>query len=187
MNVPVKRGMLLRHGGRYYFVDDIIEHHSGKQKPTFHVALRDAYDGRHVERTIDELLPLDEVASRFRSMQYLYAKGGHYVFMDSETFDEVELMASQLHGCEPFLREGDQFRVLFAGEQPLRLEMPDIIQIRVADTAAPSHAVGTAANILKEARLENGLEVRVPLFIKSGDVVQLDTRTKAYVGKGKDR
>jgi elongation factor P len=183
MNIPVKRGMLLRHQGRFYYVEDVIEHHSGKQRPTHHVRLREAFDGRHVERTLDELMPIDEVAGQFRTMQYLYAKGEARVFMDSQTFEETELTGPALGGYEPFLKEGEEFRVLFAGDQPLRLDMPDVVALAVADTAAPTHAVGSAGSVLKEARLENGLEIRVPLFIKTGDSVKVDTRTKEYAGK----
>jgi elongation factor P len=183
MNIPVKRGMLLRHHGRFYYVDDIKEHHSGKQKPTFHIALIDAMDSRHIERTIDELMPIEEAASRMRSVQYLYAKGSHHVFMDAETYEEMELGGPQLHGCEPFLREGEPYRVLYADDQPLSLEMPEVVILKVTNTAAPSHGAGGATNITKEAVLEHGLEVRVPLFIKTGDTIRLDTRTRTYVGK----
>jgi len=184
MNVPVKRGMLLRHQGRLFFVEEVAERHSGKMRPTVHVRIRDALDGRHVDRTLDELMPLEEVPFAIRTMQYLYAKGQNRVFMDSQTFEEFELSPAALHNCEPFLTEGQEFRVLVADERPLRLEMPDTVALRVADTAAPSHAVGTAGNVMKEARLENGLEVRVPLFIKTGDVIRVSTRNREYAGKG---
>jgi elongation factor P len=183
MNIPVKKGMLLKHHSRFYFVEDVKEHHSGKQKPTFHIALRDAQDGRHIERSVDELLPLEEVTSRYRNVQYLYAKGDHRVFMDGETFEELEFPTAQLHGCEPFLRDGDQYRVLYAGDTPLSLEMPDVVPLKVTNTAAPSHGTGGATSITKEAVLENGLEVRVPLFVKIGDTLRIDTRTRTYVGK----
>lgn len=183
MNVTLKRGTLLRHQGRFYFVDDVTEHHSAKQRPAVHVALHDAVDGRHIERSLDDLQPVEEVPGAYRTLQYLYAKGGRHVFMDTETFDERDLSPVVLHGCEPFLKEGDEFRVLCAGDQPLRLEMPESVVLRVTDTAAPGHAVGTAGNVMKEAALENGLQVRVPLFIKAGERVRVDTRTRQYLGR----
>jgi elongation factor P len=183
MNVPVKKGMLLRHEGRLYFVDSYVERHSGQQKPAVHVTLREAMGGKHIERTLDELMPLEEVACSYRTVQYLYAKGSARVFMDSQTFDELELSDVALQGFEPFLKEGDEFRVLFAGEQPLRLDVPESVALMVADTAAPTHAVGTSTNIMKEARLENGLAVRVPLFIKTKDMIRINTHTREYLGK----
>jgi elongation factor P len=182
-NIPLKRGMLIRHQNRLFTVEDFNERHTGKQKPTVHVTLRDIRDGHSADRTLDDLLPIQAVEHQHRTMQYLYARGPSRVFMDSETFEELELGPAHLHGCEPFLVEGEQYRVMFADGQPIMLEMPEIVSIKVKMTAAPGHSVGTAANITKEATLENGLEVRVPLFIKTGDVIRIDTRTKTYAGK----
>ncbi len=183
MNLPIKRGMVIRHQNHVYTIADFQERHSGKQRPTVHVLLRDLRDGRQVDRTLDELEPIEEVQHALRPMQYLYAKGDARVFMDSTTFEEFELTGSQLHGCEPFLKEGDEYRVMFVDGKPLLLEMPEIVRLRVRETAAPSHSVGNAASVLKEATLENDLLVRVPLFIKIGDVIRVDTRTRSYVGK----
>ncbi len=183
MNIPIKRGMIIRHQNHIYTIADFQERHTGKQRPTVHVLLRDLRDGRQVDRTLDELEPIQEVQHALRAMQYLYAKGDAHVFMDSATFEEFDLAAPQLHGCEPFLKEGEEYRVLFVDGTPLSLEMPEIVRLQVRETAAPSHAVGHAASVLKEATLENDLLVRVPLFIKMGDTIRVDTRTRAYVGK----
>jgi elongation factor P len=183
MHVPVKRGALLRHRGHLYFVEDLAERHTGQQRPTIHLKLRSAEDGRHIERTIDEIQPLEEVPAGYRMAQYLYAKGAAHVFMDSQSFEEVELSGPALAGREAFLKAGQEFRILYADGKPLHLDMPDNVTLRVANTAVPSHGVGGAANILKEAVLENGLTVRVPMFIKTGDTISINTRTKEYLGK----
>lgn len=183
MNIPLKRGMLIHHQGHVYSVADFQERHTGKQHPTVHVSLRDVRDGHPVDRTLADLEPIEEVAHALRPMQYLYPKGGAHVFMDSQTFEEYPLTAAQLHGCEPFLKEGEEYRVMFVDERPLSLEMPEIVRLQVTQTAAPAHSVGAAGSVMKEATLENGLMVRVPLFIKIGDTLRVDTRTKTYVGK----
>lgn len=183
MNVPIRRGMLIRHQNRHYFIADYQERHSGKQRPTVHVSLRDVLDGRIVSRTLDELEPVSEVPHAYRTMQYLYARGDRRVFMDSESFEEHELGPPQLHGCEPFLREGAEYRVMTVEGRALLLDMPEIVPLKVAQTAAPTHAVGSAGSVLKEATLENGLVVRVPLFIRAGDVIRVDTRDRSYAGK----
>lgn len=183
MNVPLKRGMLIRHQNHVYQVMDFQERHSGKQRPTVHVALRDVRDGHPVDRTLADLEPIQEVPHSIRPMQYLYMRGTECIFMDSETFEEYPLLADQLHGCEPFLSEGEEYRVKFVDGQPLALDLPEVIRLKVAETAAPAHSVGAASSVLKEATLENKLLVRVPLFIKIGDLIRVDTRTKTYVGK----
>jgi elongation factor P len=185
-NYPIKRGMLLRHQGHVYEVADFQEHHAGKQKPTIHVALRDVRDGRPVDRSLDALLPIEEVDQVRRQAQYLYAKGAARVFMDSESFEEFEVTDAQLGGRGMFLTEGEEYTVRFIDGAPAFVEIDDLVAMKVAFTSPAEHAVGTAANIMKEAKLENGLEVRVPLFIKTGDLIRIDTRSKAYAGKEKE-
>jgi elongation factor P len=183
MHIPLKRGMLIRHQNHLYIVADFQERRTGKMRATVHVVLRDVRDGHQVDRTLDQLEPIEEVASASRNLQYLYAGGDNWVFMDTESFDQYELTDAQLHGCQPFLKEGETYRALFAEQRPLSLEMPEVVLLEVASTAAPTHAVGQASSVMKEAELENGLEVRVPLFIKNGDKIRVNTRDKTYLGK----
>jgi elongation factor P len=192
MNIPIRRGMALRHENHVFVVEDFHERHTGKQKPVVHVQMRDLVDGRHVERSLDDLLPVTEVEHAYRQLQYLYHRPGEsgagdvYIFMDDATLDEFELTAAHLGGFEPFLSEGQEFRVMFVEGQPVRLELPELITLHIRDTAAPEHAIGNAGGVMKEAVLENGLMVKVPLFIKTGDLIRVDTRTRSYVGKEKE-
>jgi elongation factor P len=183
MHVPLKRGMLIRHQEHLYVVTDFQERRTGKQRPTVHVSLRDTRDGHQVDRTLDQLGSIEEVPSAYRDLQYLYPAAEGWVFMDTESFEQYELTEAQLHGCQPFLKEGEAYRSLFADEQPLTLELPDVVSLQVALTAPPAHSVGAQSSVMKEAELENGLEVRVPLFIKNGDMIRVDRRDKTYVGK----
>lgn len=183
MNLSLKRGMVIRHQNHLFAVTDIQERHSGKQRPTIHVSLRDARDGHQVDRTLDQLEPIIEVEHAYRQMQYLYSQGKQWIFMDAESFEEHELSSAELQGNEPFLKEGETYRVMCVEGRPLLLEMPEIIRLQVTQTAPPAHSVGIASSIHKEATLENGLTLHVPLFIKIGDTLRVDTRTKTYVGK----
>jgi elongation factor P len=192
MNIPIRRGMIIRHQGRIFIVEEYHERHAGKQKPTVHVQIRDLLDGRHVSRTIDELQPLQEVQYSYRELQYLYHRpnkggGDQYIFMDNESLEEYELSDQHLGGFQPFLSEGQSFRMMFVDGRPARLDLPELISLHVSLTAAPERSVGASGNVLKEATLENGLVVRVPLFIKTGDLIRIDTRTRTYAGKEKEQ
>jgi len=179
----LRRGMLIRHQNHVYQVTDFQERHTGKQKPTVHVALRDIRDGRPVDRSLNDILPIEEVAHSYRQMQYLYKKDHSRVFMDSETFDEYELTDAQIRGGSEFLVEGQEYRVSFIEGSPAFLDLPENIVARIAMTSPAEHSVGVASNVTKEATLENGLQLRVPLFLKTGDLIRVDTRTKTYAGK----
>jgi elongation factor P len=183
MNIPLKRGQLLRHQGHLYTVTDFSERHSGKQCPTVHVLLRDVRDGHPVDRTLDQLEPLEEVPGGHRELQYLYPTNEAWVFMDIENYEQYELRDEHLHGCQPFLKEGEKYRALFAGELPVMLDIPDAVMLKVRSTAPPTHGGGSQSSVLKEASLENGLEIRVPLFIKDADMIRVSTRDRSYMGK----
>lgn len=183
---PVERGMWIRHQGHIYEIADFNEHHAGKQKPTVHVFLRDVRDGRPVDRTLDDIMPIETVDHGRRTMQYLYAKGDAYHFMDSESFDEFELTRNQLNQREAFLLEGAEYPVSVLEGRPISVAVPDMVSLRVKLTAGAGHSVGASSNITKEATMENGLELRVPLFIKTGDLIRVDTRDRTYAGKERE-
>lgn len=190
MHIPLRKGMLLRHQNHLFFIEDFHERHTGQQKPTVHVRMRDVKDGRHVERVLDDLLPIKEVDHAYRTMQYTYHRAGGggtvYIFMDTETFDEHELPDAAIGGFRPFLVEGQEFRVMFADGAPVFVEFPSHVMLHVATTAAPERSVGQGGSVMKEAMLENKLTVKVPLFIKTGDLIRVDTRDRAYAGKEKE-
>jgi elongation factor P len=175
--------MLIRHQNHVFLVADFSERHTGKQKPTVHVLLRDIRDGHPVDRSLAELLPVEEVAHERRRLQYEYAKGDKHVFMDAETFDEHVAEAKQLSADACFLAPGAEYRALFLEGQLVLIEIPEIVALKVTMTAAPGHSVGAASNVTKEATLDTGLEIHVPLFIKTGDMIRVDTRTRTYAGK----
>ena len=182
-NIPLKRGMLIRHQNHVYEVTDFQEHHAGKQRPTVHVALRDVRDGHPVDRNLNDIMPITAVDASWRRLQYLYPRGQMLVFMDCESFEEYEYDADRLGSQASFLADGTEYRGRFIDGSLAAIEVPDIVPLKVRLTAPAEHSVGAASNITKEATLENGLEVRVPLFIKTGDVIRIDTRNRSYAGK----
>jgi elongation factor P len=186
MNIPIRRGTIIRHHNHLFLIEDFHERHTGQQKPTVHVRLKDLKDGHHVERTLDEIMPIKEVEHTYRMLQYTYARGKMLIFMDTESFDEHELDDERIHGFTPFLREGLELRAMFVEDQLVNVITPDHVSLHVAATSAPERSVGGAGNVMKEAELENGLTVKVPLFIKTGDLISVDTRDRSYAGKERE-
>lgn len=180
----LKRGTVLRHQGDAHLVLDLVERKSGKQKATVHLTLRNLRTGRAVDRTLDALGQIELVEHTTRTMQYLYDEPDGRVFMDSETFEQYKLDAAQIGPAVEFLVMGNAYRVLFVDEHPVTLHLADVVALQVTDTAPPSKQAGTGSNVMKEATLASGIAVRVPLFIKTGDVVRIETAGHHYVGKG---
>jgi elongation factor P len=181
-NEPLRKGIVIRYEGHLFTVADFHTVQQGKQKPTVHVKLRALQDGRAVERTLDQLGTIEEVASEIRDMQFLYVSGQEHVFMDLTTFEQYPLTNAQVGTAAQYLVEERTYRVLCVDGQPLAVQLPPMIAIEIADTAPPEHA-GGGNSVFKEARLASGRTIMVPLFIKTGDKVRVNSETGAYEGK----
>ncbi len=132
--------------------------------------------------------PEDKVEQAYldkREMQYLYADSDGYVFMDSETFDQVTLAADMVKDLMIYLKEEDKVAVVFHDSKPLSLELPATVEMKVTETD-PSLKGATATAQKKPATLETGLKILVPPFIGIGDRVTVDTETGEYLGRAKE-
>jgi elongation factor P len=119
-----------------------------------------------------------------RVMQYLYRDGEDHIFMDTETFDQGHLRADLLGDLIKFLKEGDKTQVVFHEGNPISIELPASVQLRVVDTE-PAIKGATATAQYKAAKLETGLEVQVPPFIGRDEMILVDTRTGEYLSRVK--
>ncbi|MBU0640719.1 MAG: elongation factor P [Planctomycetes bacterium] len=176
------KGMVIRHEGQLFTVLYYSVAQTGKQKPTVHVKLRSLSTGNTGERTLDQLGTLDEVPSEVREMQYLYSSGRQQVFMDVESYEQYELGEEVLGNSSDFMVEEQTYRFLTIDGQPVSAQLPAHAVLTVVDTAPPAHA-GGGSSVLKEAQLTGALTVYVPLFIKTGDRIRINTETREYLGK----
>jgi elongation factor P len=117
-------------------------------------------------------------------MQYLYKEGNNYVFMDTETYDQVTLTGESVGELILYLKENDEAQVTFYDGKPLSLDPPAKVALRVIETP-PGLKGATAAAQYKPAKLETGLEITVPAFIEPNELIEVDTRTGEYLGRVK--
>src|SRR5256714_14500036 len=111
---------------------------------------------------------------------YLYSDGSHHYFMDSKTYDQVAVDEDMLADVIPFLKEGSEAYLLRHDDRLIGVELPIIVELKVAQTD-PGFKGDTVSGATKRAKLETGSTIQVPLFIQSGDVIRVDTRTGSYV------
>lgn len=122
---------------------------------------------------------MEEVQLERRMLEYVFSAGDTCTFMSPETFEQVEIPRGVLGAAEKFLQSGMQLPVEFFEGEPLKVAFPEVVEVRVAETAPPAHAQQETA--WKEARLENGLSVQVPMFVAPGEVVRVEVRTGHYI------
>jgi elongation factor P len=111
---------------------------------------------------------------------YLYSDGSHHYFMDSKTYDQVAVDEDMLEDVLPFLKEGSEAYLLRHDDRLIGVELPIIVELEVVQTD-PGFKGDTVSGGTKAAKLETGATIQVPLFIQSGDVIRVDTRTHSYV------
>ncbi|MBK5515814.1 elongation factor P [Bacillus sp. TH11] len=117
-----------------------------------------------------------------RKMQYLYASGDSHVFMDNETYDQIELPASSIERELKFLKENMEVHIMTFQAETLGVELPNTVELEVAETE-PGIKGDTSSNVTKPAKLETGLVVQVPIFINEGEMLIINTGEGKYVSR----
>jgi elongation factor P len=142
--------------------------------------LKNVKTGRVVDVTFRMSDKVEEVRLEEKKMEFLYSADQLLHFMDPQTYDQVFIPEDMLGAQKRFLKEGNACVISFLEEQPICAELPTFAELAVAE-AEPGFRGDSATNIMKNAVLETGARVQVPLFIKEGDVLKIDTRSGEYV------
>ncbi|MDO4950426.1 MAG: elongation factor P [Bacteroidales bacterium] len=181
----IKIGTAIRMDGKLYFCIDFLHVKPGKGNTFMRTKLKDVVDGYVLERRFNIGEKLEDVRVERRPYQYLYQEGDDYLFMNQETFDQIPIPKEQITGVA-FLTEGMVIDVVSDASTDTVLygELPVKVQGKIVYTE-PGLKGDTATNTLKPATLECGAEVKVPLFINEGEVIEVDTRDGSYVGRVK--
>ena len=173
--------MVLMLDGSPHVVEDMHTSGTAQTRHRLHTRLRHLTTGRVIDRVFAENERVPVAPLETRRATYSYAKADAQVFIDIETFDEFEFSNEQLGERRGFLKENEEYKALRLDGRLLDIVLPPQISLKVMDTAPPSRAGLNAS--WKEAKLETGLQVMVPLFIAKGDVIRIDTAGKKYLGK----
>jgi elongation factor P len=181
----IKKGTCIRMDGKLYFCIDFLHRKPGKGNTIMNVTLKDVVNGGVLERRFNIGEKLEDVRVERRSYQYLYKDGEDLVFMNNETFEQVTIAPDQVNGVK-FMKEGQNVEVVVdaSTETVLYVDVPAKVHLQVVWTE-PGLKGDTATNTLKPAKVETGAEIRVPLFIEEGEIVEVDTRDGSYLGRVK--
>ncbi len=180
----LRNGVLFEEGGQLFVVLSYEHVKQGRGSGNIKVKVRNIRSGATVERSFITGARVQEVSTEKRKGTYLYESGDAIVFMDSSTFDQFEVSKKLLGDSAKFLKEGMEATIQLVNDEPVAVEIPKSVELKVT-TAGAGIRGNSVSNVWKKAQLENGVEVDVPLFIKDGDIVKVDTRTGAYVERVK--
>ena len=152
----------------------------GRGGASVRVIARNLLNGNMEDKTFSANSKFEDIVTTKKTLQFLYQDPDNAYFMNSSTFEQIELSLELLGDDIKYLKEGEEVDVLYWDETPLSVELPPKIVLKVKETV-PGVKGNSATNIYKPATLENDLEIKVPLFIKVGDKIRVDTRTSEYV------
>jgi len=142
--------------------------------------IKNLITGATIEHTFAGAEKLEEANLENKKAQFLYRDGDQFFFMDPVTFEQFELNKNQVGSAISFLKDGEEIELMYFDGAPINIQLPIKMKFKVTYTE-PGFKGNTATNVLKPATLETGAEVKVPIFIKEGDVIIIDTRTGDYV------
>ncbi len=176
-----KRMMVLILDGSPHVIEDFYTSGTAQTRHKLHTRLRQLKTGRLIERVFAENERVSVAPLETRRVSYSFSRGDTHVFIDAETFDEFELRAEQLGERRWFLKENEEYKALLLDGSLLDIVLPPQIPLKVVETAAPIR--GGSDSAWKEAKLETGLQIMVPLFIAKGETIRVDTAAKKYLGR----
>lgn len=180
----------ISNGSYLKFKDDIVvvnefQHvNPGKGSAFVRARLKSLTSGKVVEQTWKAGEVLEFVEVQKRKMQYLYSDPTGFTFMDQETFDQVTVNRVVLEDRAGYLKEGLEAHVVLHDDIPIAVELPKKVTLKVTEAFEAIRGDTAGGNVTKEVTLETGMKAHVPMFIKEGESVTLNTDTGAYVERG---
>ncbi|MBR9917912.1 elongation factor P [bacterium] len=181
----LSRGMFLRHNGQLCQVVDYQHTMPGKGGAFYQVKMKNAITGKSMDHRFRSGETIDDVRVEQKQMQFLYRDGENLVVMDTETFEQVSIAESMIGDQMQFLKEEMMLDVYFDEGNAIMAEAPNHVVLEIT-YSEPGVKGDTANNPSKPATLETGAVVNVPLFVKQGEKIKVDTRTGEYVERAKD-
>ena len=177
-----KTGLTIEVDGEIFTVLDFQHVKPGKGAAFVRARLKNLRNGNIVDRTFRAGETVGRAHVETREMQYLYSSGDEYTFMDTETFDQITLPKSRLEWELNFLKENMLVQIQSYQGEIIGISLPNTVELQVVETE-PGVRGNTATGATKNAKLETGLNVQVPLFINEGDVLVINTSDGKYVSR----
>lgn len=175
----LKKGTLFQWEGEPFRVVDYKQKVMGRGGSIVNVRIKSLIDGKVLEKTFKGNEQLDSADVTTQSVQYLYNDGQKYFFMNEDTFDQFEVNGDLVADNAGYLKEGDKVQLQFFNDRPINVELPKNVPLKVTYTETAVKG-DTSTSISKDATLETGLVIKVPAFIKQGDLISVDTTTGTY-------
>jgi len=178
----LKKGMIIKLDNELFRIHDLMHVTPGNLRGFVRVKARSLRTQTMSEQKLRSEDVIERATLEEKEMQFLYSDGDGYHFMDTESYEQINMSADTLGDSVGFLKNEMTIRVEFYGEQPVGIELPQTVDLKVVETV-PAIKGATATNQMKPATLETGVVVQVPPFVDEGDLIRVNTETGEYLAR----
>jgi len=176
----ISKGLMVEIDGAPYTVVEFQFVNPGKGSAFTRCRFKNLLTGSVLDRTYKSGEKLQEANVEEKMMEYIYFNGESYAFMDNTSYEQIEIPAQKVGDIAGFMKENTTVKVLFYNDMPVSVTLPTFVELEVSETIVADKG-NTVTTSYKPATLVTGGVVQVPMFVKTGDVLKIDTRDKSYV------
>ncbi len=181
----ISKGSIIRFRGEPHRIENLVHRTPGNLRAFYQAGMKNLKTGRNVEYRFSASESVDLIVTERKQYQYLYRDGDDFVMMDSETFDQIHIARQIIGDPARFIKEGMTVDIVFADDGSiLEAELSTFAELEITETS-PATKDDRATSGTKPAILETGAEINVPMFIQTGSVVRVDTRSGDYIERVK--
>ncbi|WP_041463936.1 elongation factor P [Pelodictyon luteolum] len=181
----ISKGSIIRFKGEPHIMESLVHRTPGNLRAFYQASMRNLKSGRNVEYRFSATESVDLIVTERKEYQYLYPDGSDFVMMDNETFDQINVPESAIGPAVRFLKDGVNAMIVFSDDGAiLSVELPTFVEVEITETS-PATKDDRATSGTKTAVIETGAEVNVPMFLQTGSIIRVDTRSGEYIERVK--
>jgi len=180
----LRKGMMIEHNNELYRLSEVFHNTPGKGPASVQTKMKNIRTGINAEKRYRSDETAIKASLESKEMEYLYNDGDDFVFMDTETYDQIPLRTDVLGDSHLYLLPNTKVTVNFYQNSPVGVELPGSVELKIIETE-PSMKTATVTSSFKPAVVETGLKIQVPPFISEGEVVRIDTSDGKYLERAK--
>jgi elongation factor P len=177
-----RKGVIIEWNGQPNEILWFQNHKMAAEEAVMRVKIKNLYTGSIVERTFKNGERFKDISATKRKTQFLYAEGDTFHFMDMQNYEQIGYPREKLGDSAQYMSENMEVEALYLDDKFLSISLPASVELKVTSTV-PGIKGDSVSNMMKPATLESGVELQVPLFIKEGDTIKVDTRTGEYLAR----
>lgn len=176
----IRKGAVIKHNNDLYVVVEFQHVNPGKGAAFTRTRMKNLGNSKVIELTYKSGESLEIVSVQFQTMQYLYKTGDNYAFMNTTSYEQIEMDGDLIGDDAKYLKEGIEVIIGIYEERPVSIQLPKKIQYKVVEAPPAVKGDSASGNVTKEIGLDNGLKIQAPIFIKEGEEILVNTETGEY-------